>query len=52
MTARLVTGLCLFALILEGYDILMFGLVVPSLFGYQPGVCTPVKSAGSVRSRQ
>ncbi|RDB49420.1 MFS transporter [Tsukamurella tyrosinosolvens] len=31
---RTVTALCLFALVLEGYDILMYGLVVPSLLKY------------------
>ncbi|WP_231706880.1 MFS transporter [Tsukamurella sputi] len=36
MRTRVVTGLCLFALILEGYDILMYGLVVPSLLKYAP----------------
>ncbi len=40
MTIRLVTGLCLFALVLEGYDILMFGLVVPSLLKYAPWALT------------
>ena len=33
---RTVTALCLFALVLEGYDILMYGLVVPSLLTYGP----------------
>lgn len=33
---RTVTALCLFALVLEGYDILMYGLVVPSLLKYSP----------------
>lgn len=36
MKTRLVTGICLFALVLEGYDILMFGLTVPSLLAYTP----------------
>ncbi|UOT01346.1 MFS transporter [Rhodococcus opacus] len=31
-----VVGLCLMALVLEGYDLLMFGTVVPSLLGYAP----------------
>lgn len=35
MNTRIVTALCLFALALEGYDILMYGLVVPSLLNYQ-----------------
>ncbi|KXP06606.1 MFS transporter [Tsukamurella pseudospumae] len=35
MRTRIVTALCLFALVLEGYDILMFGLVVPSLLKYR-----------------
>ncbi|MET9328057.1 aromatic acid/H+ symport family MFS transporter [Tsukamurella sp. NPDC003166] len=36
MKTRIVTALCLFALVLEGYDILMYGLVVPSLLKYAP----------------
>lgn len=36
MRIRVVTALCLFTLILEGYDILMFGTVVPSLLKYAP----------------
>lgn len=31
-----IVGLCLVALILEGYDILMYGSVVPSLQSYKP----------------
>ncbi|MDI9907740.1 MULTISPECIES: MFS transporter [Rhodococcus] len=31
-----VVGLCLMALILEGYDLLMYGTVVPSLLNYAP----------------
>ncbi len=34
--SRLVTLLCLFTLVLEGYDIMMYGTVVPSLLSYQP----------------
>ncbi|QSE81162.1 MFS transporter [Rhodococcus koreensis] len=40
MTARPTTapviGLCLMALVLEGYDLLMYGTVVPSLLAYAP----------------
>lgn len=40
MTARPTTapviGLCLMALVLEGYDLLMYGTVVPSLLAYEP----------------
>jgi len=31
-----VVGLCLMALVLEGYDLLMYGTVVPSLLTYAP----------------
>ncbi|MDH6287243.1 MFS transporter [Rhodococcus opacus] len=31
-----VVGLCLMALVLEGYDLLMYGTVVPSLLTYTP----------------
>lgn len=48
MSARItpaapVVGLCLMALVLEGYDLLMYGTVVPSLLSYDPWNLEPTQ---------